>query len=56
LQFLTTFGFSGKQLMEQTFIAPSCGTGSLTDELAEKVLSMTAELSHLAKNQLKAIR
>jgi hypothetical protein len=49
LEFLTTFGFSRKQLMEQTFIAPSCGTGSLTVDLARKVLSMTAEVSRLAK-------
>lgn len=51
LQFLTTFGFSRKKLMEQTFIAPSCGTGSLTPELAQKVLSMTSELSKLARTQ-----
>lgn len=52
LQILTTFGFTEKQLMEQTFIAPSCGTGSLTPELAKKVLSMTSELSLLAKQHL----
>jgi len=51
LQFLTTFGFSREKLMEQTFIAPSCGTGSLTPELAQKVLSMTSELSKLARTQ-----
>lgn len=49
LKILTTFGFSEKQLMEQTFIAPSCGTGSLTQELAQKVLSLTAELSQMAR-------
>ena len=42
LAILATFGFSEKQLMTQTLIAPSCGTGSLTPELAEKVLTMTA--------------
>jgi hypothetical protein len=52
LEFLTTFGFSREQLMQQTFIAPSCGTGSLTPELAEKVLSMTAELSELVRKDL----
>ncbi len=45
LALLTTFGFSEKQLMSQTLIAPSCGTGSLTRELAQKVLVMTAELA-----------
>ncbi len=49
LKVLTTFGFSEQQLREQTLIAPSCGTGSLTTELAEKVLAMTSELSQLAK-------
>ncbi len=50
LKVLAAFGFSEKQLMEQTFIAPSCGTGSLTQELAQKVLSMTAELSQWPGN------
>lgn len=53
LAVLATFGFSEKQLMEQTFIAPSCGTGSLPQELAEKVLSMTAGVSVLARKYLK---
>lgn len=48
LEILSAFGFSEKQLMEQTLIAPSCGTGSLTPELARKVLSMTSEVSQLA--------
>jgi hypothetical protein len=53
LKLLTTFGFTEKQLMEQTLIAPSCGTGSLTLELAQKVLSMTSELSLLARQHFK---
>ena len=53
LKLLTTFGFTEKQLMEQTLIAPSCGTGSLTPELAQKVLLMTSELSLLARQHLK---
>jgi len=52
LKILSTFGFSEKQLMEQTLIAPSCGTGSLPPELAEKVLAMTAELSKTARKHL----
>lgn len=53
---LSTFGMAETQLMEQTFIAPSCGTGSLSPELAEKVLHLSAEVSRLARayyNQLK---
>lgn len=48
LSYLADFGFTEKQLMQQTLIAPSCGTGSLTQEQAVKVLSMTDELSKRA--------
>lgn len=55
LQLLTGFGFSDKQLMQQTLIAPSCGTGSLPPELALKVLAMTSELSLLARKHLATL-
>jgi methionine synthase II (cobalamin-independent) len=32
-------------LLEQTIITPSCGTGSLSPELARKVLKLTKEVS-----------
>ncbi len=51
---LTTFGFGEKQLMAQTLIAPSCGTGSLTPELARKVLAMTGQLSDMAMAHLSS--
>lgn len=38
-------GIDKKQLMAQSLITPSCGTGSLTLELATKVLEMTKEVS-----------
>lgn len=50
---LATLGFSEKQLMEQTFIAPSCGTGSLTPEQALKVLRLTREVADKAQNLFK---
>jgi len=50
LRDLAGFGFSEQQLAAQTLIAPSCGTGSLSRELAEKVLGMTAATSRLARN------
>lgn len=53
LAVVASFGFSKQQLLAQTFIAPSCGTGSLTPELAEKVLSMTGELSRLARGLIR---
>lgn len=51
LETLASFGLSKKQLMKQTLIAPSCGTGSLTPALAEKVLSMTAEVSYRLRSR-----
>ncbi|MFW2366111.1 MAG: hypothetical protein ACN4GW_06820 [Desulforhopalus sp.] len=53
LQDLTDMGFSQQQLMDQTLIAPSCGTGSLPPEMAEKVLSMTTEVSKMAREYMK---
>jgi hypothetical protein len=49
LDILASFGFSKKQLMQQTFIAPSCGTGSLPRNLAIKVLRLTREVSAKAQ-------
>jgi hypothetical protein len=50
LESLATLGFTEKQLMEQTFIAPSCGTGSLSPKLALKVLRMTREVAVRAQH------
>ena len=36
-------------LLNQTFITPSCGTGSLSPQMAEKVLSYTKELYNYIK-------
>jgi hypothetical protein len=49
---LSSFGFTREQLMKQTLISPSCGTGSLSPKLAEKVLSMTSGVSRLARKLL----
>jgi hypothetical protein len=49
---LAALGFGEKQLMAQTLIAPSCGTGSLTPDLARKVLAMTSQLSDMARAHL----
>lgn len=50
IQVLSSFGISREQLLDQTFITPSCGTGSLSPELALKVLTMNKELSELARS------
>lgn len=52
LEALADIGISRGQLMRQTLIAPSCGTGSLSLEAAEKVLAMTAEVARLARKEL----
>jgi len=49
LRTMSGFGFSEQQLMQQTLIAPSCGTGSLSLDQAQKVLAMTAEVSLRAR-------
>ena len=55
LKLLTGFGFGDRQLMQQTLIAPSCGTGSLPPDLAKKVLAMTSGLSLLARKHLATL-
>lgn len=49
---LSSYGIPLRQLLEQTFIAPSCGTGSLSVELATKVLQLTREVSEKARAYL----
>lgn len=51
---MSGFGRTEQQLMRQTLIAPSCGTGSLSIEQAQKVLALTAKLSQRARALLKA--
>ena len=52
---ISSFGFSPKQILNQTLIAPSCGTGSLTIELASKVIHLTSEISAKARKHLAMI-
>ncbi len=40
-----------KQLLAQTLITPSCGTGSLSPELAERVLSLTQKTAAALQDQ-----
>lgn len=46
---LCSFGFTESQIISRTLIAPACGTGSLSPELAVKVLSMTRNLADLIR-------
>ena len=45
-QAIMALGIDRSQLMNQSFITPSCGTGSLSLDLAQKVLSITREISN----------
>lgn len=50
---LASFGFTEHMLMEQTLIAPSCGTGSLPYDLAMKVLRMNMEVADKCRELLR---
>jgi methionine synthase II (cobalamin-independent) len=43
---IESLGIDAKKLIGQSLITPSCGTGSLSIDLAKKVLSLTSEISH----------
>jgi hypothetical protein len=44
-------GIDAKRIAEQAFVTPSCGTGSMAVEDAERVFATLGELSHLLKNR-----
>lgn len=45
MELLAPTGRSKAELLHQTLITPSCGTGSLSQELAQRVLSLTRDVS-----------
>jgi methionine synthase II (cobalamin-independent) len=42
---IEALGFGRSEILAQTFITPACGTGSLTIDLANKVLALTRQVS-----------
>jgi len=48
---LQKMGLKKDQLLSQSFITPSCGTGSLTSDQAEKVLRLTNELASKVRQE-----
>jgi methionine synthase II (cobalamin-independent) len=52
LKQLQDLGFDRRQLLEQSFITPSCGTGSLSFELADTVLHLTKGVSDRLRQEL----
>jgi methionine synthase II (cobalamin-independent) len=51
LKRLEALGLDAAQVKAQSFITPSCGTGSLTPALSEKVLMLTKELSRRVRDE-----
>lgn len=51
MQMLTAKGVPMDKILEASLITPSCGTGSLSEPSAEKVLSTTAQVSLLARKK-----
>ena len=45
MELLAATGRSKAELLRQTLITPSCGTGSLSQELAQRVLALTRDVS-----------
>ena len=52
LEQLKVLGLDPVQIKSQSFITPSCGTGSLTPGLSQKVLMLTKELSKRVRGAL----
>ena len=48
--YLLKNGIDEKQLLSQSIITPSCGAGVLSEELAQKAIRLTKELSDVLKN------
>jgi methionine synthase II (cobalamin-independent) len=51
MQLLVAKGIPLDKIVESSLITPSCGTGSLSEAAAEKVLATTAQVSHLARQK-----
>jgi methionine synthase II (cobalamin-independent) len=48
---LTALGFDRETIIEQVFITPSCGTGSLDFESAKRVLQLTKQVSAVIREK-----
>ncbi len=53
LELLAAKGIKGETLLRQALITPSCGTGTLSGELAEKVYTTSVEVSENLRAQIK---
>lgn len=51
VNYLTKKEINEKLVIDNSFVTPSCGAGSLTEELAEKAMNLTYELSNSLKER-----
>lgn len=51
VKYLTKKGIDEKLIIENSIITPSCGAGSLSEELAEKAMNLTKQLSDSLKER-----
>ena len=51
IKFLTDKGIDEKLIIDNSIITPSCGAGSLSEELAEKAMNLTKNLSDNLKKR-----
>lgn len=49
VSYLTKKGIDEKLIIENSIVSPSCGAGALSEELAEKAMSLTKNLSDILK-------
>jgi hypothetical protein len=53
IQQLTSEALTVERILQQSLFTPSCGCGSLTESVAERVVSMTRELGTIMRSHLR---
>jgi methionine synthase II (cobalamin-independent) len=51
VKYLTEKGINEKLVIDNSIVTPSCGAGGLSEELAQKALKLTKELSEELKER-----
>lgn len=52
IELLSTKGIQKELLLKNLFITPSCGTGTLSEDIAEKVFRLAFEFTNLIRNEI----
>ena len=53
VKYLTEKGIDEKIIIENSLVTPSCGAGALSEELAEKAMDLTKQLSISLRERYK---